>query len=146
MEKPKWGCPECGSPDVTQHVTMDATRGGRFRELNGSWTFDGEDEVDRDSLDVSDEGEFECEDCGATFQKPARIREEPGIRVTFELSGDAYRPGEHGIEKELYLDLGARFELLCADEEQVRRLFETLRLFLEGVVGAAQAGTGRRVA
>ncbi|MBI5486489.1 MAG: hypothetical protein HY905_04075 [Deltaproteobacteria bacterium] len=146
MEKPKWGCPECGSTEVTQHVTMDATRSGRFRELNGSWTFDGEDEVDRDSLDLSDEGEFECADCGATFERPARIREEPGVRVTFKVSGDAYEPGEHGIEKDLDIDLNTRFEVVCADQEQVKRLFETLRLFLEGVAGAAQAGTGRKVA
>ncbi len=140
MEKPKWGCPDCASTEVIQHVTMDATRSGRFRELNGSWAFDGEDEVDRDSLDLSDEGEFECSDCGADFEKPARIREEPGIRVTFEVSGEAYESGEHGIEKELDLDLGARFEVLCKDEEQVRRLFETLRLFLKGVTESAQAG------
>ena len=146
MEKPRWGCPECASADVTQHVTMDATRSGRFRELNGSWTFDGEAEVDRDSLDLSDEGEFECADCGATFERPARIREEPGIRVTFEVSGDAHEPGEHGVEKDLDIDLNTRFEVLCADQEQVKRLFETLRLFLEGVAGAAQAGTGRKVA
>ena len=140
MERPKWGCPECGSADVTQHVTMDATRSGRFRELNGSWTFDGEDEVDRDSLDLSDEGEFECADCGATFERPARIREEPGIRVTFEVSGDAHEPGEHGVEKDLDLDLSTRFEVLCPDQEQVKRLFETLRLFLKGVTESAQAG------
>jgi uncharacterized Zn finger protein len=140
MDKPRWGCPECGSTDVTQHVTMDATRRGRFRELNGSWTFDGDDEVDRDSLDLSDEGDFECEACGDAFEKPARIRDEPGVRVTIEVSGSAYEPGEHGIEKEVDLDLGARFEVLCGDQDQVRRLFDTLRLFFKGVAETAQAG------
>ena len=73
-------------------------------------------------------------------QKPARIREEPGIRVPFEVSGDAHEPGEHGVEKDLDLDLNTRFEVLCPDQEQVKRLFETLRLFLKGVTESAQAG------
>ena len=140
MDKPKWGCPECGNGEIIQHVTMDATRRGRFRELNGSWTFDGDDEVDRDSLDLSDEGAFECEACSETFERPARIRDEPGIRVTFEVSGAAFEHGEHGVEKELDLDLGARFEVLCADQDQVRRLFDTLRLFIKGVAESSGAG------
>ncbi|MBI5500817.1 MAG: hypothetical protein HY907_11285 [Deltaproteobacteria bacterium] len=108
--------------------------------MNGSWTFDGDDDVDRDSLDLSDEGEFECADCGESFERPGRVREEPGIRVTFEVSGAAFELGEHGIEKEIDLDIGARFEVLCADQEQVRRLFETLRLFLKGVAESTGAG------
>jgi hypothetical protein len=146
MDKPKWGCPSCGSADIIQHVMMDATRRGTFRELNGGWAFDGEDEVDRDSLDLSDEGDFECEDCGATFEKPARIREEPGIRLALRVHGEAFQPGDHGVEQELEDDLSARFEVVCDDKEQVQRLFDTLRLFLEGVVGSTHAGPGWKVA
>jgi hypothetical protein len=141
MEKPKWGCPECGSyPDIIQNVTMDATRHGRFRELNGSWTFDGEDEVDRDSLDLSDEGEFECEGCGETFERPARIREEPGVRVVLAVDGEMFEPGEHGIEHEVDGNLGARFEFLCADKAQAERIVETLRIVLTGAVESVRGG------
>jgi len=146
MDKPNWGCPECGSTDIIQHVTMDATRRGRFRELNGGWAFDGEEEVDRDSLDLSDEGEFECQDCSATFDKPARVRQGGGIRLALKVSGTAFRLDDKGVERELDDDFCARFEIICADQEQVVRLFDTLRLFLEGVVGSAQAGPGRQVA
>ena len=140
MERPKWGCPECGGLEVIQHVTMDATRTGRFRELNGSWTFDGEDEVDRDSLDLSDEGEFECEACGETFEKPARIREQPGIRVELSVSGDMFEPGDHGVEQEIDDGFSARFEVECVDKEQAARLFETLRLFVRSVAGSKSGG------
>jgi hypothetical protein len=146
MEKPTWGCPECGSDEVFQHVTMEATRGGTFRQQNGSWTFDGEEEVDRDSLDLADEGEFECGSCGETFKQPSRVRHDDGIRVALKVTGTAYRPDDNGVEQELDDDLCARVEVVCTDREQAKRLFETLRLFLQGVVGTAQAGAGQRVA
>ena len=138
MEKPEWGCPACGSTDIIQHVTMDATRQGRFRELNGSWTFDGDDDVDRDSLDISDEGEFECEACGETFDKPARIRHEPGVRVVLELTGTFAEPGENGVEHDLDEDVNLRLEFLCADKAQAKQVVETLRLVLSGAVEAAK--------
>ncbi|MBN1772542.1 MAG: hypothetical protein JXB32_14830 [Deltaproteobacteria bacterium] len=139
MDKPTWGCPGCGGTDIIQHVAMDATRRGRFRELGGSWTFDGDDDVDRDSLDISDEGEFECCDCGEEFSKPARIRREPGVRVALELTGSMTEPGDNGVEQDLDDDLNLRLEFLCADQAQAKQVVETLRLVLSGAVEAARA-------
>ena len=139
MDKPTWGCPDCGSTEIIQHVKLSATRDGTFRPDGNGWEFDASDEYDRDSVEVDDEGEFECSRCGETFNTPARVREGAGIRLALTVRGKAFKPDEHGVEQEIGDNLSATFEIECADETQARRLFETLRLFLEGVVGSARA-------
>lgn len=126
-----WGCPGCGGTDIIQHVTICATRDGKFRDMHGSWTFDGDDDVARDSLDITDEGEFECQDCGETFEKPVRIRKEPGIRLVIQVMGSAYKPDENGIESEVDADLSTRFETICKDKEMAGQLFNMLKLFIK---------------
>ncbi len=139
MDKPKWGCPECGSTEVRQHVKLSATREGKFRPSGDGWEFDPDDEYDRDSVDVDDEGEFECESCGGEFERPARVRE-GGIRLVVRVGGDMFKPNERGVEEEMDDTFSAGFDVECADPEQGKRLFETLRLFLKGVAESAGAG------
>lgn len=134
MDKPIWGCPDCGSPEIVQHVKLTATREGKFRASGESWEFEtAGDDFDRDSIDVDDEGEFECSACGETFDKPSRVRSDTGIRLALRVRGEAFRPDEHGVEQALEDDFDARFDVVCADKEQVGRLFEMLRLFLRSV-------------
>jgi predicted RNA-binding Zn-ribbon protein involved in translation (DUF1610 family) len=133
-----WGCPECGSTDIVQHVKLTATRGGKFRSAgNGAWEFDADDEYDRDSIDVDDEGEFECEDCGEEFDKPARVRQ-GGIRLALRVQGEAFKPDDKGVEQEIEDDLSARFEIECADEAEAKRLFAMFRMFVGSVAGSAK--------
>jgi hypothetical protein len=141
MDKPTWGCPECGSADVVQHVTLTATRPGEFVARDDRWEFD-EGDVDRDTLDVSDEGKFECNTCGEEFDSPSRVNRQTGIRLALRIRGSAFEPDEHGVEQELDDDLTAKFEVMCEDKEQAKRLFETLRLF----VGSLATATAKKEA
>jgi predicted RNA-binding Zn-ribbon protein involved in translation (DUF1610 family) len=138
MDKPTWGCPECGATDIVQHVKLDATREGTFRPDGNGWAFECNDEYDRESVEVSDEGEFECSSCGEAFERPSRVRQGTGIRLALKVSGAAFLPDENGVEQAMDDDFSSRFEVACADKEQVTRLFETLRLFLKGVSDAAR--------
>jgi hypothetical protein len=144
VDKPTWGCPDCGSADLMQHVKLDATREGRFRATGDGWAFESDDDYDRESVEVSDEGEFECDRCGKTFEKPARVREGTGIRLALRISGAAVQADENRVEQELEDDFSARFEVIVADKAQVQSLFETLRLFVKGI--SQSAGGGREAA
>ena len=147
MDKPTWGCPDCGSTEIIQHVKLSATRDGKFRASGESWEFDTADqEYDRDTIEVDEEGDFECSRCRETFDKPARVREGAGIRLALRVRGEAFEPDEHGVEQAMDDDFSARFEIACADKVLVARLFETLRLFLKGVTETARAGGEREAA
>jgi hypothetical protein len=140
MDKPTWGCPDCGSTDIVQHGKLDATREGAFRPDGNGWAFESKDEYDRESVEVSDEGEFECSTCGETFDKPSRVRQGAAIRLALKVSGAAFQPDENGVEQAMDDDYCAKFEVTCADKEQVRRLFETLRLFVKSVADSTPGG------
>jgi ribosomal protein L37AE/L43A len=96
-----WGCPDCKSAEVHKRVVGKGTVEGEFVSNGDKVEFRSHGDVEEwDDVEDSDDDLYECDNCGSTFNEPARFRGDNKTRLKVKLVIETWKPDKNGGDEQ----------------------------------------------